>query len=123
MIKLPREEELDPGEVLAPLRRHDFMNGARFTLAEVQRLNATAQPVSDGWINCRDSLPHNETGLWSTPVAAISDLGDVFQLSCMNGYWQRTKDFVESGASEIVYWMYLPTGLNKKLSRVRNENR
>lgn len=43
MIKLPNEEELDPGEVLLPLRRHDFMNGVRFTLAEVQRLNATVQ--------------------------------------------------------------------------------
>lgn len=60
------------------------------------------------WIKCSESVPENSPGKWSAPVAAVSNLGDVFQLSCIDGYWQRTKAFVESGATEVVKWLPLP---------------
>lgn len=61
-----------------------------------------------GWVSCRDNLPDNQPGLWSEPVAAISDLGFVFRLSCMGGYWQRSKEFINSGSREITHWIALP---------------
>lgn len=71
MIKLPNEEELDPGEVLPPLRRHDFMNGVRFTLAEVQRLNTAAQPVSEHNGKVADAL---ESLLWPNMASGNKDI-------------------------------------------------
>ncbi|WP_210453492.1 DUF551 domain-containing protein [Pantoea ananatis] len=37
-----------------------LMERAEAAEAEVKRLNASAQPVSDGWIRCTDSLPDSE---------------------------------------------------------------
>lgn len=61
MIKLPDEKErkfvyhggtgaFDCG----------YETGWNECLAEAQLLNATGQPVSDGWIRCTDSLPDAE---------------------------------------------------------------
>lgn len=60
-----------------------------------------------GWIFCEDRLPFSNPDKWSEPVAAVSDLGEVFQLSCMGTYWQRSRAFVDSGAAKIVKWMPL----------------
>lgn len=40
-------------------------------------------------------------------VIALTDTGDVFKLSCMGSYWQRTKAFIDSGASKVTHWMPL----------------
>lgn len=59
------------------------------------------------WIDCRVELPKNLEGHWSKEVIALSDSGDVFRLACMGGYWQRTKAFIDSGATKITHWMPL----------------
>lgn len=61
-----------------------------------------------GWIKCIERMPENTPGRWSEEVAAVSNLGGVFKLSCMNGYWQRNASFIESGATEITHWIPLP---------------
>ncbi|WP_368639074.1 DUF551 domain-containing protein [Salmonella enterica] len=38
---------------------------------------------------------------------ALSDTGDVFKLSCMGSYWQRSKAFIESSSTKITHWMPL----------------
>lgn len=48
MIKLPDIKDLDPGTTLTPICREVFIWGANFAIAEILRLNANAQPVSDG---------------------------------------------------------------------------
>lgn len=60
------------------------------------------------WIKCSERLPESKCGCWSKEVAAVSNLGDVFKLSCMGDYWQRSKAFVDSGAEEITHWISLP---------------
>jgi len=60
------------------------------------------------WISVDESLPENKPGLWSSDVIAMSDEFEVFRLSCMDGYWQRTRAFIESGSTRILYWMPMP---------------
>ncbi|MGC7969642.1 DUF551 domain-containing protein [Salmonella enterica] len=38
---------------------------------------------------------------------AKKDSGDVFKLSCMGSYWQRSKAFIESSSTKITHWMPL----------------
>lgn len=83
------------------------LESAAFYIKHIKKMSEAALAADLGWIDCRDRLPDNLPGKWSEPVAAVSNLGDVFQLSCMDGYWQRTKDFVESDATEVVKWMYI----------------
>jgi len=79
------------------------------TLFKVALASLEAEPaVHGGWIKCTERLPESEPYTWSKPVAAISNLGDVFQLKCMGDYWQRSAAFVDSGAQEITHWMPLP---------------
>ncbi|WP_348971551.1 hypothetical protein, partial [Escherichia coli] len=53
------------------------------------------------WINVEHRLPESKEGMWSKEVIALTDTGDVFKLSCMGSYWQRTKAFIDSGASKV----------------------
>ncbi|ENT2009297.1 TPA: hypothetical protein ACIVL7_002234 [Salmonella enterica subsp. enterica serovar Chester] len=53
---------------------------------------------ADDWINVEEQLPESKEGQWSKEVIALTDTGDVFKLSCMGSYWQRTKEFIDSGA-------------------------
>ena len=55
-----------------------------------------------------ERLPEHEDGLWSVPVIAMSDTGDIFILSYCGG-WQRTQAFIDSGSSSITDWMYVPS--------------
>lgn len=61
-----------------------------------------------GWIKCSERMPENFPGRWSKEVSAVSNLGDLFKISSMDGYWQRSRAFVESGATSITHWMPLP---------------
>jgi hypothetical protein len=104
------------------VRRDDFLGGDTQLLARIQcridsacrasmvtapvRRGCTVVPI--GWIDCRVKLPDGAKGIWSNEVAAVSNLGDVFKLSCMGGYWQRTAAFIESGATSITHWIPLP---------------
>ncbi len=77
-------------------------------LLELRRRREESKSAPEpGWISCRDKMPECLPDKWSAEVAAVSDLGDVFQLSCMGGYWQRTRAFIASGATEIVKWLPL----------------
>lgn len=60
------------------------------------------------WIKCSDRLPKSNINYWSEEVIALSNLGDVFILSCMGEYWQRSSKFIDSGATKITHWMPLP---------------
>ncbi|AOO60009.1 hypothetical protein AN237_25995 (plasmid) [Raoultella ornithinolytica] len=62
---------------------------------------------ADDWINVDDQLPESEEARWSAEVIALSDSGDIFKLSCMGSYWQRSKAFIESGSTKITHWMPL----------------
>ncbi|EHG9340697.1 TPA: DUF551 domain-containing protein [Escherichia coli] len=59
------------------------------------------------WISIECRLPESKEGQWSKEVIALSDTGDVFKLSCMGSYWQRSKAFIESGSTKITHWMPL----------------
>ncbi|EJJ4490655.1 DUF551 domain-containing protein [Salmonella enterica] len=62
---------------------------------------------ADDWISVDVSLPESKEGIWSKEVIALTDTGDVFKLSCMGSYWQRTKAFIDSGASKVTHWIPL----------------
>jgi hypothetical protein len=59
------------------------------------------------WISVSDRLPESKKDMWSREVIALSDTGDVFKLSCMGSYWQRSKAFIDSGSEKITHWMPL----------------
>lgn len=61
-----------------------------------------------GWIKCSERMPECQPNKWSKEVAAVSELGGVFNLSAMGNYWQRSKAFIESGTQEITHWIPLP---------------
>ena len=68
---------------------------------------AKAQAVPQ-WIPVSERLPDSKSGVWSDTVIAVSDIGDVFALSFMGGYWQRSSAFINSGSTEIIGWMPIP---------------
>ena len=68
---------------------------------------AKAQAVPQ-WIPVSDSLPEHKDGLWSDPVIAMTDTGNIYRLSYCGG-WQRTSEFMASGSSKVTHWMPLPS--------------
>jgi hypothetical protein len=60
------------------------------------------------WIDAEDRLPESEPDTWSHPVIALADNFEIFELSCMGNYWQRSKAFVDSGAEKVICWIPLP---------------
>lgn len=57
------------------------------------------------WISVEDRLPESAKDKWSEEVIALSDTGDVFKLTCIGTYWQRTQAFIESGSSKVTHWI------------------
>lgn len=63
MIKLPEDLNDKSFGFIAdkfqcsPLQAQFILVGFNYTITEVKRLNATAQPVSDGWVKCGDMMP------------------------------------------------------------------
>ena len=57
MVKLP--DELTPKSASRAYggQVEGYRDGWNACLAELQRLNATAQPVSDGWVKCSERMP------------------------------------------------------------------
>lgn len=68
--------------------------------------HAKAQAVPQ-WISVSERLPEHKDGMWSDPVIAMSDTGDVFRLSYCGG-WQCTGYFMSTGSSKATHWMPLP---------------
>ena len=81
------------------------MSNMYFTKKE-WNTRAKAQAVPQ-WIPVSERLPEHKDGMWSDPVIAMSDTGDVFRLSYCGG-WQRTSSFMDSGSSNVTHWMPLP---------------
>ncbi len=74
-------------------------------LAEVQRLNATAQPISDGWVKCSDRMPKEDQMVivWAeTPVTEYSKYA----------YWNESEKQWwgddEKQIYSVTHWMPLP---------------
>lgn len=59
------------------------------------------------WVSVDERLPESSEGVWSKEVIALGDAGDIFKLSCMGAYWQRSKSFIESDSEKITHWMPL----------------
>lgn len=72
---------------------------------EVQRLNATAQPVRDGWVKCIDRLP-DEIGRYWCYVEHQDSLGKShYQWNCSwNGHTWSERDLI----GRVTHWMPLP---------------
>ena len=60
------------------------------------------------WKKTESEVPKNRPLKWSDPVIIISDNGFTCELSCMNGYWQRTEAFINSVSKKVVYWIEKP---------------
>lgn len=85
-----------------------YESGWNACLAEVQRLNATAQPVSDGWVNCSERMPPVKTAIivgkwngrlwatkWATYIPSHPDANSF-------GY------IMPGGSWEPDFWMIAP---------------
>ena len=83
----------------------DYENNLTFSAFDGYKA-AKAQAVPQ-WIPVSERLPEHKDGMWSDPVIAMSDTGDVFRLSYCGG-WQRTSSFMDSGSSNVTHWMPLP---------------
>ena len=81
------------------------MSNMYFTKKE-WNMRAKAQAVPQ-WIPVSERLPENKDGLWSDPVIAMTDTGNIYRLSYCGG-WQRTSEFMASGSSKVTHWMPLP---------------
>ena len=78
----------------------------------IEQLDKSVAQAVPEWIPAGERLPEHEDGLWSVPVIAMSDTGDIFILSYCGG-WQRTQAFIDSGSSSITDWMPLPAAPEK----------
>lgn len=59
-----------------------------------------------GWILASERLPASEPGTWSKEVIAVTELGDVFKLSCMGEYWQRPSAMEDH--DKVYKWCEMP---------------
>jgi len=50
--------------------------------------------------------PDSKPGKWSKEVVAITNLGNLFKLTCIGGYWQRPAAMVEG--EKVAWWIYQP---------------
>ena len=83
--------------------REDFPDAPEEVFIGADPLHPETE-IDEYWILVEKRLPENTPGFWSKPVIALSDTGDIFKLSCMGGFWQRTKEFVESGSTKVIKW-------------------
>ncbi len=59
---------------------------------------------ADDWVSVEERLPVSQEGKWSEEVIALGDAGDIFVLSCMGTYWQRSEAFINSQSTKITHW-------------------
>lgn len=86
MIKLPTREDFERlvkinternewnHEYYAHLPARQQWDAWQAAIAEVQRLNATAQPVSDGWVKCSDRMPEEMSDVLATDGKDVKDM-------------------------------------------------
>lgn len=102
MIKLPPIMDYREAEkhVISPKNKEWFAQGANWMRAEVQRLNATAQPVSDGWVKCSERMPP----IGKRVLIPTSGLGEAIEAVRF-----ESNKFNRFGIEVVAdYWMPLP---------------
>ncbi len=86
---------------------------AKYVAELEQRLNATAQPVSDGWVKCSERMPDNG----ETVQFYLADDKAIKQGRFIIGSWYQEQDWCESAyggmidsevCGDITHWMPLP---------------
>lgn len=122
MIKLPTREDFERlvkinternewnREYYAHLPARQQWKAWQTAIAEVQRLNATAQPVSDGWVKCSERIPEHGTSVivWDGEVLTGESTGGVTNYG-LGIFW--VKDYKEgfSVKAYVTHWMPLPS--------------
>lgn len=79
-------------------------------LAEVQRLNATAQPVSDGWVKCSERMPKFGTSVlvWDEGVITGESTGSTTSFGLGIFWVSDQKEDSGSVKCYATHWMPLP---------------
>jgi hypothetical protein len=85
---------------------------------EVQRLNATEQPVSDGWVKCSERMPIDidEVRAYKSIEVLATDGHFVTAIDCIAGipngkreeFWCTFSTYGNMKPKEITHWMPLP---------------
>ncbi len=73
-------------------------------IAEVQRINATAQPVSDGWVKCSEMMPEADGHyLVFANASTLDGYCDHNDIACyQDGKWSNEFNWL------VTHWMPLP---------------
>ncbi|MGP2500463.1 DUF551 domain-containing protein [Pantoea ananatis] len=97
MIQLPQAKVIHDGKSEKARQRCEGWNAC---IAEVQRLNATAQPVSDGWVKCSERMPP----IGKRVLIPTSGLGEAIEAVRF-----ESNKFNRFGIEVVAdYWMPLP---------------
>lgn len=101
MIKLPKKQT--PKESAHP-DIHAVAVGWNECIDEVQRLNATAQPVSDGWVKCSERMPEADGHyLVFANASTLDGYCDHNDIACyQQGKWSNEFNWL------VTHWMPLP---------------
>ncbi len=81
-----------------------YESGWNAAIAEVQRLNAAAQPVSDGWVKCSERLPEADGHyLVFANASTLDGYCDHNDIACyQDGKWSNEFNWL------VTHWMPLP---------------
>lgn len=110
MIKLPEDLNDKSFGFIAdkfqcsPLQAQFILVGCNYTITEVQRLNATAQPVSDGWVKCSERMPESDGHyLVFANASTLDGYCDHNDIACyQQGKWSNEFNWL------VTHWMPLP---------------
>jgi len=80
-----------------------YESGWNAAITEVQRLNATAQPVSDGWVKCSESMPEEMSDV------LVTDGKDVKDMWWNGKKWDSWADRYSLDSDSITHWMPKPS--------------
>ncbi len=99
MIKLPDEKVIHDGKSEKARQRCEGWNEC---IAEVQRLNATAKPVRDGWVKCSDRMPEEMSDV------LVTDGKDVKDMWWNGKEWDSWASRYSLDSDSISHWMPKP---------------
>jgi len=108
MIKLPSEVDYSDLDITSQDREIiesiAECRGWNSCLAEVQRLNSTAQPVSDGWVKCSDRMPAQHQSNRYVPLNLLLKERTVVQGGFDDGEFWMEGVVIKN----VTRWMPLP---------------
>lgn len=85
-----------------PLPGEEVLRNRIAEIAEAQRLNATAQPVSDGWVKCIDRMPEEISDV------LVTDGKDVKDMWWNGKKWDSWAARHSLDSDSITHWMPKP---------------